>query len=233
METENKANPNIEALFKKGAHFGQVKSRRHPSGAQYIYGVKDRVDIFDLEKTVVLLEEAKKYVANIASTGGQILFIGGKNEAKQAIAKYAGYINMPFVSGRWIGGTFTNFPEIKKRVNRLETLRLEREKGDFAKYTKKERLLLDREIANLERYFSGILPMKELPKAVFVVDVKKEHIAVTEAHMLKIPVISISSSDCDFKGINVPIPANDASIATIEYILSEIVSAYKSGKKVS
>jgi small subunit ribosomal protein S2 len=232
MEEQNTTNPAIETLFKVGAHFGQVKSRRHPSAAQYIYGIKDKVDIFDLEKTSKLLDEAKKYIANIATTSGQILFIGGKNEAKQAISRYAQSIGMPFVSGRWIGGTFTNFPEIKKRVNRLETLRSEREKGDFAKYTKKERLLLDREIANLERYFAGIISMKELPKAVFVVDVKKEHIAVTEARTLKIPVISISSSDCDFGNVNVPISANDASVATIEHVLSEIVSAYKSGKKV-
>ncbi len=231
MEEQKTSHPVVDALFKVGAHFGQLRSRRHPSGAKYIYGTKDKVEIFDLEKSVELLNAAKQYVANIASTGGQVLFVGGKNEAKQAIAKYAQSIDMPYVAGRWIGGTFTNFPEIKKRVARLETLRTEREKGDFAKYTKKERLLLDREIANLERFFSGIISMRDLPKVMFVVDVRREHIAVTEAHALNIPVISLSSSDCDFGMIEVPIPGNDASVATIEYVLGELASAYKSGKK--
>ncbi len=231
MEAHKTPSTVIDALFKAGAHFGQIRSRRHPTGAQYIYGVKDKVEIFDLEKTAASLLSAKEYVAKIAATGGQILFVGGKNEAKHAITKAAHAIDMPFVAGRWIGGTFTNFTEIKKRMARLETLRTEREKGDFAKYTKKERLLLDREIANLERYFSGILSMKDLPKAMFVVDARREHIAVTEAHAVKVPVISLSSSDCDFSQVNVPVPGNDASVSTIEYILGEITAAYKSGKK--
>ncbi len=232
METPKTPSTVIDALFNVGAHFGQIRSRRHPTGAEYIYGVKDRVEIFDLEKTAAMLLKAKEYVAKIAETGGQVLFVGGKNEAKAAILKFAQSIGMPYVAGRWIGGTFTNFGEIKKRVARLETLRTEKEKGDFAKYTKKERLILDREIANLERYFEGIITMKDLPKAMFVVDARREHIAVTEAHDTHIPVISISSSDCDFNQINVPIPANDASVATIEYVLGEIASAYKAAKKV-
>lgn len=227
MEAHKTPSTVIDALFKAGAHFGQARSRRHPTGAQYVYGVKDRIEIFDLEKTAALLLQAKDYVATIAKNGGQILFVGGKNEAKKAIVKAAESISMPYVAGRWIGGTFTNFPEIKKRVARLETLRSEKEKGGFAKYTKKERLLLDREIANLEKYFSGILSMKELPKAMFVVDARREHIAVTEARAMNIPVISLSSTDCDFSHITVPIPGNDASMATIEYVLAELTSAYK------
>ncbi len=231
MEDQQKASGTIEALFSAGAHFGQIRSRRHPTTAQYIYGVKDRVEIFDLEKTAALLIKAKEYVAKIVSEGGKILFIGGKNEAKAMVKKIAESIDMPYVAGRWIGGTFTNFPEIKKRVARLETLQTEKEKGDFAKYTKKERLILDKEIANLEKYFFGIVTMKELPKAVFIVDAKREHIAVAEAKQVGIPVISLSSSDCDFSTIDIAIPGNDASVACISYVLTEVADAAKAAKK--
>jgi len=231
MAEQQKASLTVEALFKVGAHFGQIRSRRHPTTAEYIYGVKEKVEIFDLEKTAALLLAAKEYVANIASQNGSILFIGGKNEARTAVKKAAESIAMPYVASRWIGGTFTNFTEIKKRVARLETLQTEKEKGDFAKYTKKERLILDKEISNLEKYFSGIVTMKEFPKAIFVVDAKKELIAITEAKQVGIPVISLSSSDCDFDDIDVPIPGNDASVAAITYILEEITSAFKSAPK--
>lgn len=231
MEETKKSNPAIEALFKVGAHFGQTKSRRHPTGAQYIYGVKDRVEIFDLEKTAASLAKAKEYIAGIVAAGGSIVFVGGKNEARVTVKKVAESVNMPYVAGRWIGGTFTNFTEIKKRIARLETLRTEKEKGDFAKYTKKERMLLDKEIADLEKHFLGIVSMRDLPKAVFVIDARREHIAVAEAHQVGIPVISLSSSDCDFSDINIPIPANDASVASISYILGEIAGAITSAKK--
>jgi len=232
MPEQQKASLTVEALFKAGAHFGQIRSRRHPTTAEYIYGVKDKVEIFDLEKTAALLIAAKEYVANIVAQGGSVLFIGGKNEARAAVKRAAESVSMPYVASRWIGGTFTNFTEIKKRVARLETLQTEKEKGDFAKYTKKERLILDREIVNLEKYFLGIVTMRDLPKVIFVVDAKKEHIAITEAKQVGIPVISLSSSDCDFDQIDVPIPANDASVTCITYILDEITTAIKGAKKV-
>ncbi len=223
-------NETIERMFKAGAHFALTKSRRHPSVKPLIFGAKNRIEIFDLEKTQNYLDTAKEFVKTIAKNNGMILFIGGKNEARDAVKNAATSLSMPYVAGRWIGGTFTNFVQIKKRVERLEMLTSQREKGELSKYTKKERLLIDREIDNLNRFFAGIIPMKEMPKAMFVIDSKKEHIAVTEAQKVGIPVISLCGSDCNIKDVEYPIPGNDASVSSITFFLSEIVNAYKQGR---
>jgi small subunit ribosomal protein S2 len=224
-------NPTIDRMFKAGAHFGYSKSRRHPSVKPLIFGAKNKVEIFDLEKTMEYLNTAKDFVKSIAASNGKILFAAGKNEARVAIEKAGHAIGMPFVAGRWIGGTFTNFPQIRKRVERLESLVSQKEKGELSKYTKRERLMIDREIETLQRFFSGITSMKEMPKALFVVDSKREHIAVTEAHKAKIPVIALTGSDCNLKDVEFPIPGNDASVSSINFFLDEIVAAYKSGQK--
>ena len=220
----------IEEMFKVGAHFGYSKSRRHPTASPYIFGVKNRVEIFDLAKTADLLKNALDFVAGLAKEGRQILFVGGKNEARDLIKKAANSIDMPYVAGRWIGGTFTNFPEIKKRIAKLEDLTKQKEKGELAKYTKKERLVIDRNIANLERFFSGLLLMKEMPKAIFVIDPKNEMIAVKEANKMGIPVIALAGSDCDIKDVDYPIAANDSSVSSISFFADEIVGAYRKNK---
>jgi small subunit ribosomal protein S2 len=223
-------NPMIDSMFKAGAHFGFSKTRRHPSVAPYIFGIKNKVEIFDLEKTSALLEKAKAYVASLGKEGKTILFVGGKSEARNAVKNGALSVNMPYVDGRWIGGTLTNFVQIRKRVEKLERLTSEKEKGELAKYTKKERLLIDREIANLERFFSGVASMKELPKALFVVDPKKEKTAVQEAEYMGIPVIAIAGSDCNIKAIDYPIVGNDSSQTSINYLTQEITKAYFDAK---
>lgn len=220
----------IDSMFKAGAHFGFSKTRRHPSVTPYIFGVKNKVEIFNLEKTSELLEKAKVFVGSLAKEGKTILFVGGKSEARNAVKNGALSINMPFVDGRWIGGTLTNFIQIRKRVEKLEKLTSEKEKGELAKYTKKERLLIDREIANLERFFSGIASMKELPKAIFIVDPKKEKTAVQEADYMGIPVVAISGSDCNIKHIDYPIVGNDSSQTSIQYLTQEITKAYFDAK---
>jgi len=220
----------IEEMFKAGAHFGYSRSRRHPTASPYIFGVKNRVEIFDLAKTADLLKNALDFVSGLAKEDRQILFVGGKNEARDLIKNAAISIDMPYVAGRWIGGTFTNFPEIKKRISKLEELTKQREKGELSKYTKKERLVIDRNTANLERFFSGLLLMKEMPKAIFVIDPKNEAIAVTEANKIGIPVIALAGSDCDIKDIDYPIAANDSSISSISFFVGEIVNAYKKNK---
>ena len=139
---------------------------------------------------------------------------------------------MPYVDGRWIGGTLTNFTQIKKRVEKMEKLVSEKEKGELAKYTKKERLLIDREIANLERFFSGIVSMKDLPKAVFIVDPKKEKTALKEAQDMGIPVIALAGSDCNIKGLDFPIVGNDSSQTSVNFFVQEIVKTYSTAKKV-
>src|ERR1035437_1395426 len=225
-----KPNTVIDSMFKAGTHFGFSRSRRHPTVTPYIFGVKNKVEIFVLEKTSVLLNEAKKFVASVAAEGKQIVLVGGKHEARAVIRAAALSINMPFVEDRWVGGTFTNFKEIRKRIDKLEKLENEREKGELVKYTKKERLLIDREIDRLNHLFSGIASIKEMPKAVFVVDSRAEINAVKEAQDMGIPVIALAGSDCDISGITYPIVGNDASQESIRFFVNEIVKAYEEGK---
>ncbi|CAN5132318.1 30S ribosomal protein S2 [soil metagenome] len=221
--------PKVADLLKAGAHFGFVKSRRHPSAKPFIFGIKNKIEIFDLEKVKDELEKAKKFIEDKASEGALILFVGGKSEARAAVKHAGDTLSMPYVDGRWIGGSLTNFPEIRKRVTKMEDLMLQKEKGELGKYTKKERLLIDREIDKLNMYFHGLVLMKAVPKVLVVVDPKKEHIAVTEAKRMKIPVVALAGSDCDLHSVDIAIPANDASVASIGYILSEIEAAYKLG----
>ncbi len=223
--------PIIDSMFKAGAHFAYSKSRRHPSTKAFIFGVKNKVEIFDLEKTQLLLSKALEVVSSLSQFNKQILFVGGKSEAKEAIKAAGISLGMPYVAGRWIGGTFTNFDEIKKRVAKLEQLTGERERGELIKYTKKERLLIDREIENLEIMFSGIVPMREMPKAMFVIDPKREKIAVQEAIDKGIPVIALLGSDCDLKEVTFPIVGNDSSLSSIQFFVGEVVKAYKTAKK--
>ncbi|MBF05582.1 30S ribosomal protein S2 [bacterium] len=221
----------IKTLFEVGAHFGYTRARRSPSIAPFIFGQKNKNDIFDLERTAEKLDEAKEKAAEIAGKGKQILFVAGKNEARFIMRRGAEKADEPFVCSRWIGGTLTNFKEIGKRIKRLETLREDKEKGNLDKYTKKERLLMDREIEDLSSTFGGIVAMKELPGALFVVDPRYDDIAVREAYALNIPVIALANSDCDLTMVAHPIPANDATEKSITYFVSEIVSAMEEGKK--
>lgn len=227
----NTASADIKTLFDAGAHVGFSRTRRHPTSAPFLYTTKDRTDIFDLEETAKRLNKAIEFAASIAASGKQIVFVGGKHEAQDAVKSAAERAGLPFVAGRWIGGTLTNFKIIRKRIDRLEKLMAEREAGTLAKYTKKERLMIDREIDELLARFGGIVSMKELPAALFVVDTRHEHTAVEEANQLRIPVIGLSSSDGDFSRIQYPIPANDSSVKAVRLILGEIADAYQKGKK--
>lgn len=232
-KTTNKTNNEnglVEALFSHGAHFGFVKSRRHPSAKPFIYGVKNNIEIFDLEKTKDLLNEALQFVSDLGSRNASILFVSGKSEAKLAIQSVAESINMPYVAGRFIGGTLSNFPEIKKRVEKLESWISQKEKGELAKYTKKERLLIDREIERLRFFFSGLSSMKKLPDAIFVVDAKKESIAVKEAKSMRIPIIAVCGTDNNLNDVDFPIPGNDSSKTSIEFFLNNVKESYKEGQ---
>lgn len=228
--TLNTAGALVEGLFTAGAHFGFIKSRRHPSTKPFIYGVKNKIEIFDLEKTSESLANALAFIEDLGSKGGKILFVSGKNEAKGSITATAESINMPYVAGRFIGGTLTNFPEIKKRVDKLESWVSQKEKGELVKYTKKERLLIDREIDKLREFFFGLSVMKSLPQAVFVIDGKKESIAVKEAQKMNIPVIALCGTDNNLNDVEFPIPGNDASKTSIEFFLARVAESYKAGQ---
>ena len=224
METKD-----IQTLFDAGTHFGYSRTRRHPSASPFIFGTKDRSDIFDLEETKRKLEAAEQFAASIA--GRQILFVGGKHEATVAVKENAVRVGMPYVAGRWIGGTLTNFKNIRKRIDRLLKLIKERDAGELEKYTKKERLLIDREINELLARFGGLTNMEDLPAAIFVIDTRYEKTAVREANQLGIPVIGLASSDCDFSLIQYPIPGNDTSIRSIKFVMERITEAIAEGRK--
>jgi small subunit ribosomal protein S2 len=217
--------PEVQDLYDAGLYFGYSTTKRHPSASKFIYDQKGRTDVFDLTKTNEHLNKAIAFIQDIVKKGGKILFVGGKNEAREATRREADSCAMPFVAGRWIGGALTNAKEIKKRVDRLEKLTADRESGALDKFTKKERVLIDREIANLNEMFSGLVSMKDKPAALLVIDSRHEDTAVREANQMGIPVIALSSSDCDFNKVQFPIPGNDATKKSISFILGKIASA--------
>lgn len=216
-------------MFKNGAHYGYSKSRRHPSTTPYIFATKNGVDIINIEKSYELFEKAIEEVTRLASTGKVILFVGTKAEARQQIIETALALGMPYVGERWVGGSLTNFPEIKKRITKLLDLRDQKEKGGLDKYTKKERLLIDREMDDMTKNFQGLTGITRTPDVMFVIDPKKEHIAVTEAHKMNLPVIGVLNTDCNIKQVEFPIIANDASVSSISFFLNAVKDAYRSG----
>ncbi len=222
----------IKTLYDAGAHFGYPRTRRHPTATSYLYVTKDRTDIFDLEETQKHLDAARAFAASLASSGKSILFVGGKHEAAAIVKDVAEKLGQPYVAGRWIGGTLTNFKNIRKRIDRLEKLTADRESGELEKkYTKKEQLLLSREVEGLVFRFGGITKMNDLPGALFVVDSRHEKTAVQEANQLKIPVIALSSSDCNFSKVQYPIPGNDTSVKSISLFVNEVADAYADGRR--
>jgi small subunit ribosomal protein S2 len=221
----------IKTLFEAGAHFGYSRARRHPTASPFLFGTKDRTDIFDLEETERRLAVACDFAASLAASGKQLLFVGGKHEAVATVKDLAEKIGVPYVAGRWIGGTLTNFKNIRKRIDRLQKLISERESGELDKYTKKERLLIDREIEELLARFGGLVSMADLPGALFVVDSRHEDTAVKEANQLGIPVCGLASSDCDFARVQYPIPANDTSVRSIRLFAEAVAEAYQGGKR--
>jgi small subunit ribosomal protein S2 len=216
----------IDKLFSIGAHFGYAPSRRHPSTAEFIFGQKGGAEIFDLEMTADRLTKALAFVAELAAARKTILFVSGKAEGRESLKRAAERVNMPFVASRWIGGSLTNFAEIKKRLNRLTEISDMNTSGEIAKYTKRERLLMDREAADLEVMFGGLRGLARMPDAMFVIDPKQEAGAVAEAVQLNIPVIALLNSDCDRRNIAYPIPGNDASQHVITYVVDEVARAY-------
>lgn len=221
----------VEEMFQNGVHYGYSKSRRHPSVLPYIFTTKNGVDIINIEKTEILLEKAAEFISGLASSGKTILFIGTKPEARQQIVEVALSLNMPYVSERWVGGILTNYPEIRKRITKLLDLRSQKEKGDLEKYTKKEKLLIAKEMEDMTRNFQGLTSISKTPDAVVVIDPKKESIAVTEAQKMGLPVIAILNTDCNLKEVNYPIVANDASVSSITFFLNKIKEAYTKGSQ--
>jgi small subunit ribosomal protein S2 len=217
----------LDEMFKAGVHFGYSRSSRHPSMKPMVYGTKNRVDIINLELTVSHLAKAKEILRGLSAGGKKVLFVGTKNEAKVATRAAADALNMPYVVERWVGGIFTNFSEIKKRIARMKELASKKEKGELDVYTKKERLILQWEEERLMKLFGGLSDMTERPAAILVIDPKKEKNAIAEAKKVGVPVIALMNTDCDYADADFPIPGNDSSSASIQLILNELVSSYR------
>lgn len=226
------AGPGVDRLFATGAHFAQLKSRRHPSMKPFIIGTKSRVEIFDLAKTNDQLAEAKAAIAALARDGKTVLFVGGKREVSDIVRDTARRIGAPYVAGRWLGGTISNFVEIKKRIDRLADLSAKRESGELNKlYTKLERIYIDREIDRLSERLDGVRDLAKRPDAMVIVDTRHEAHATREALAAGIPIIGVMSSDCNVRDAAFPIVGNDSSRETVSLVLSELAAAYETGRK--
>ena len=221
----------LKDLLEAGAHFGHQARRWHPKMEPYLYTVRDGIHIFDLVKTKEGLEKAIAFIKTTAAKGGQIIFVGTKRQAKAIIAEEAKKAGFPYVSERWLGGTITNWDQIKKNVNRLIEMREKREKGEYKRYTKKEQLLLDREIARLERFFGGLVGLEEPPEAIFVVDVKKEKTAIREARRKGVKIVAMVDSNANPDLIDYVIPVNDDAVGAIKLIVGAIAEAAKEGRR--
>lgn len=217
-------------LIEAGAHFGHLTRRWNPKMKPFIFMEKNGIHIIDLKKSLTLLQKAYQEMVNVVSEGGSILFVGTKKQAKGVIESEAKRCGMNWVSERWLGGMLTNFSTIRKSVKRLQNIEKQETDGTFDKITKKERLFLTRERDKLKKILEGVESMSKLPSAIFVVDIKKEDIAVKEAKRLGIPVFAIVDTNCDPDEINHVIPANDDAVKTIELIVKHMADAVLEGQ---
>ena len=219
----------MKQLLEAGVHFGHQTRRWNPKMAQYIFTERNGIYIIDLQKTVKKLEEAYDYVRELSANGGTVLFVGTKKQAGDSIREEAERAGAYYVNARWLGGMLTNFETIRKRIRRLEQLRKMEADGTFERLPKKEVVKLNLEIEKLEKYLGGIKEMNKLPTAMFVVDPRKEKIAVAEAHKLGIPVIAIVDTNCDPDEIDYVIPGNDDAIRAVKLISSTMANAIIEG----
>lgn len=220
----------LQELFEAGAHFGHRSRFWNPKMAPYIYGTRGDIHIINLEKTVPMLNDALNFVGTIAANGGNIMFVGTKRSASEAIAEGASRCNMPFVNFRWLGGMMTNFKTIRQSVARLEAIEKMAEDGTFQKLGKKEVIVLNREKEKLERSLKGIRRMKRLPDVLFVIDVGHEHTAIEEAKKLGIPVVGIVDTNNLTDGVDYIIPANDDSVRAIKLYVDAFATAIEEAK---
>ncbi len=227
--TEAQKEKMIKELVEVGAQYGYSRTSRHSTMKPFIFGFKNNTAIIDLELTLAQLNSAKDFMRELGQTGKKALLIGTKNEAKKIIAAASSAAGLPYVVERWIGGTLTNFKEIKKRIDRMKDLLDKDAKGELAVYTKKERNVINKELGDLERNFGGIVDLIKEPDAIIVIDPNKEKTAMREAVALKIPIIALASSDCDISEVIYPIVANDSARTSIKYFVEQLVNAYREG----
>ena len=226
-------NVSLRDLLTAGVHFGHQTRRWNPKMGPYIYGAKNGIHIIDLQKTAVGLVSAVRFITQTVAHGGSVLFVGTKRAANEIVAEEASRCGMYFVNHRWLGGTMTNWRTVKKSIDRLVKLETARSEGRFDVLTKKEALELSREIGRMDRNLGGIKTMKGLPSALFVIDPRKEHIAVKEANILGIPVVALCDTNCDPAGISHVIPGNDDALKSIHLFTTAIADAVLEGRALS
>ncbi|MBN4059406.1 30S ribosomal protein S2 [Dehalococcoides mccartyi] len=220
----------LRSLFVAGVHFGHPSKRWNPKMAEYIFTKRSRAHIIDLSKTVTLLKTAKDFVEEIVSKGGECLMVGTKAQAQGAIKEQANRAGAMYINQRWLGGMMTNFQTIQARIERLVFLEDAFAKGTVVSQTKRESLMLASEVERLNKFFGGIKEMEKLPQVLFIVDIEKENIAVSEARRLGIPIVAIVDTNCDPTQVDYPIPGNDDSVRSITLIAQHIAEAIASGK---
>ncbi len=225
--------PSLLEMLKAGAHFGHRQSKWHPKMEPYIFTVRSGVHIINLEKTAEELAKALEFVKKTVAGGGKVLFIGTKKQAQPIVKKYAVAAETPYVIGRWMGGTLTNFSIIIKLVKKLKEMRRQQETGEWAKYTKKEQVGLKKEFDKLETMVGGLELLDKKPDALFIIDVKKEKTAVAEATKTGVPIVALCDTNVNPQGISYVIPANDDATKTIELITRLLAEAVKEGRSES
>ena len=221
----------MKQLLEAGVHFGHQTRRWNPKMAPYIFTERNGIYIIDLQKTVKKLDEAYAFVRDVAANGGEVLFVGTKKQAADSIKEEAERCGMHYVNARWLGGMMTNFKTIQKRIDRLAQLRKMEEDGTFELLPKKEVVKLKLEIEKLEKFIGGIKHMKSLPAALFIVDPKKEKIAVSEARKLNIPIVAIVDTNCDPDEVDYVIPGNDDAIRAVKLIAGAMANAVMEGRQ--
>jgi len=223
--------PSIVEMLQSGVHFGHQTSRWHPKMREFIFGERGGIHIVDLEKTQAKLQEALDYVKGVAARGGSVLFVGTKAQAFQVIEDAAKSCGMPYVNRRWLGGTMTNFNQLKHSIKRLKTLKDQRDKGELRKYTKLEQLMIDREIAELENKVGGIQDMERLPEAMYVADIRTEKTAVEEAAKMGVKVLALCDTNVNPTQVQYVIPGNDDAVKSVTMMTKLVASAVKEGKE--
>jgi len=222
----------MKALLEAGVHFGHRTRRWNPKMKPYIFTERNGIHIIDLQQTMASIERAYNLVRDTVSQGGSVLFTGTKKQAQETIQTEAERCEMPYVNQRWLGGTLTNFRTMLKRIEKMKEMEAQRERGEFAKFTKKEALDAQNLIAKLNRRFGGMRDMRRLPDILFVTDVRREALAIKEANILEIPVIALVDTNCDPDPVDYVIPANDDAIRAIKLITGKIADAVIEGKNI-
>lgn len=222
--------PDIQELLKSGVHFGHQKTKRYPTMREFVWGTRGGIDIIDLEKTQAKLQAALEFVRNIGATGGTVLFVGTKRQAKAIVTQAAQACGMPYVVERWLGGTFTNFKSIMQMTQKLTRIEQEQQTGEIKRFTKKEQNVLLKEAVKLQLIVGTLKQLKSIPQAVYIIDVKYENTAVQEANKMGVPVVAVCDTNINPRLVQWLIPGNDDAVKAIELMTNLIAEALKDGQ---